>query len=525
MKRFDVCLLFLFISSLLFAQNNVFRKNVSKKIDYLLHVGDTITFFPSNPDFKGSFPTDYSCFYSLICLEKGIKPKYRFSVNGNNLTPKSEIEGHYFYVKKLPPADFDKKNKLAYSAILERITDHNQILLAYPSDLTKDMSIINSWMVIGESVGHYHEPNNLVIPYLPKWFIDEINLLEGKTLLLKQFYATDQEDYQMLKAANGETKAYRLSSYRPIEEGDSFIVGKLNFISLGVDLTYLQPYLSITDPRDKYMYRIPVCHFAGNSSKLYILRGEIENLPSRHFVEKGAYIASLKDKGPKMDTLIGRTYYYDNTNYFYADERRSLSNYIRLVDDLNTRYKIKDGYYKCIGFDYFPDKYSKSFFSYNAIFEDNTGVRFTFPAMYDFTKYGRLESSKDIIFSKIFVPKEVKEKIDLVNAKKEEELNRLEAKYGTDVGSSIYYGLCTEDRYAALCKKYGKKKAGLMAGCQYEVGWTYEEFCEIRKPYEKFECIHSYKSNYGTMEVYEYGYTPTYITFRNGKIESISNYY
>lgn len=524
MRRVDVLLFLIFMSFTLFAQSKrIFDRRASKNIDYLLHVGDTIRFFPSNPDYAGSFSQDYTCFYDIICLEKGIKPKYRFAANKQNFTPKTEIENAYFYVKELCSVEFVTKNKLAYSAVLERLSDHVQILFAFPQDLTKDISIINSWVVKGESLGYHQAINSLVIPYLPKWFIDEMNRLKGKTLLLKKYYDRDLEDYQMLQAANGESKANRLSSIlSKIREGDSFIVGKMNFISLGGDLTYQQPFLSITDPRDDYMYRIPVCHFAGNSNKLYIIRGEIENLPKRHFVEKESYIASLKEKEPRLDSLIGNTYYFDTNNYDYKDVRGNIRSRIRPVDSLDDYYTLNDGYYKCVGFDCFPDQYSKSFFSYCAIFEDNTGKRFTFPVSIENRSFGR---NDNMSFTKLFMPKTEKEERDRRKAQDDKELERLETKYGVEVGSSIFFGLCTEDRYASLCKKYGKKKAGLMASRKYEVGWTYTEFNEVRRPYEKFECIHSNKNKFGTIEVYKYGSTPTYIMFQNGRIESISNFY
>lgn len=522
MKRLGTLLLVLLISSISFAQYNQIRdRRLTKKVEYLFHVGDTIMFFPVNPDYNGQYNTDYPCFYDIICLDKGIKPKYRFAANKQKLTPKSEIENTYFCVKKICDGNFNKENKLAYSAVLERVSDHTQICFAFPSDLRKEKeSILNAWLYTPESIGYIRPKSSIVIPYLEKWFIDKMNSLEGKTLLLKKYYEKDMEDFLMLKFANDERKAERLVNVlSKIKEGDNFTAGKMKFISWGNKLVYSQPYLSITDPRDDYMYRVPVTHFAGNSNHLFIIKGEIEELPRRHFVEKETYIANLREKQPRQDSLIGRIFYFDTNNYYYKEVKGNIRSKIIPVDNQNELYNLTDGYYKCVGFDCFPDKYSMSFFTYCAILEDNTGKRFTFPASFEYKKYGRREY---INFTKAFMPKADKEEKDRKEAQDEANKKRLIAKYGEDVGFAIWVGKCTEERYAALCKKYGKKKAGWMARHIYDIGWTYNEFCEAKNPIVKFECIHTYENKYAYYEVYNYG--GTYITFKNSVIVSISDY-
>ena len=524
MKKMGILLLFVLLSNMSFGQADKIRdRRISKKAEYLFHVGDTIMFFPINPDYAGSYTTDYPCFYDIKCLESGIKSKYRFAANKQKLTPKSEIENAYFYVKKICDIEFNKKNKLAYSAILERINDHVQICLAFPSDLTKDKeSILNSWLVTPETYGIYRTVRaSIVIPYLEKWFIDSIKNLEGKELVFKQYYYRDQEDYGMLMLANGENKSNRLVNiYTPdVKVGTDLVAGKMDFISWDNKLVYSQPYLSVTNPADAYMFRIPVTHYAGNSNKLYVIKGEIENLVHRHFVEKNKYMASLKEKGPRMDSLIGKIYYFDTNEYYYKEVKGNIKRSIKPVDNHDELYTLANGYYKCVGFDYFPDKYSSSFYTYCAILEDEKGKRFTFPASFEYKKYG---TTQDIKFFKVFMSKEAKESEDRKKAKDESEKNRLIAKYGKDVGFAIWVGKCTEERYATLCKKYGKKKAGWMARRIYEVGWTYKEFCEARNPIVKFECIHTYETRYAYYEVYDYG--GTYITFKNSVIVSISDY-
>ena len=113
--------------------------------------------------------------------------------------------------------------------------------IAFPSDLRKEKeSILNAWLYTPESIGYIRPKSSIVIPYLEKWFIDKMNSLEGKTLLLKKYYEKDMEDFLMLKFANDERKAERLvSALSKIKEGDNFTAGKMKFISWGNKLVYL----------------------------------------------------------------------------------------------------------------------------------------------------------------------------------------------------------------------------------------------------------------------------------------------
>lgn len=129
---------------------------------------------------------------------------------------------------------------------------------------------------------------------------------------------------------------------------------------------------------------------------------------------------------------------------------------------------------------------------------------------------------QDIKFTKVFELKETYDAKKQAKADKEKEEKRLKAKYGEWLGVALSDGRCTEERYLSLCKKYGKKKAERMARRIYEVGWTYDEFCEAKNPIVKFECVHTYESRYAYYEVYNYG--GSYITFKNSVIVGISDY-
>ena len=521
MKRYWFLILVLFLTCFSYAQYKTTRdRRDIKNVDYLLHIGDTIKFFPVNPNFTGTFPTDYSCFYDIICLEKGVKPKYRFAINNQKLTPKSEIEDHYFYVKKFHSEEFKEKNNMAYFAILERISDHAQICLAFPKDLTKDISIINSWLVKGESVGNLRATNSLVIPYLPKWLIDKINSLEGETLLFKNYFLRDYEDYSMLKAVNGETKANNLSSTNGVPIGTEFLVGKMKFISCSSQMTYLQPYLSITNKSDDYLYRIPVSHYAGNSNNLYVIKGEIENLIQRHFVVKDEFLLDVRLKGERLDSLIGRVYHF-NDGYKYSKEKDKYTIETRYLDK-DKSYDLKESYYKCVGFDYFRPRQSKDlYYGQYVIFEDSIGQRFRFPVKITHRYYSQLEEYR---FTDIFEPKEIYDAKIMAKEKKEKEEKQLINKYGNLAGIAIAGGKCTEQRFKDLCKKYGKKKAEYMARGWFRVGWTFREVKEaIGKEY--FSCVYTHENKYDYWEVYKYNeYAPSYVTFKNSVVVSIDDY-
>ena len=525
MRKFGFLLLFVLLSRLLFAQYSTIKDyRAGKTIEYLFTIGDTIRFFPINPDYSGVYDTDYPCFYDIECMESGIKPKYRFAKNKKKLTPKSEIENSYFYVKSICGYEFKKKNGLFFGAILERLSDHAQLCIAIPADIKKEPkeSILNSW-IVNEKTGGTLSPkvlSSFVIPFMTKQFIDEVNRLEGKTMFLFQNYYRDREEYYMIKFADGESKSNRLSSTKDIRLGTEFVFGKMNFISWDTKLLYSQPFLTITKKDDAYMYRIPVTHFAGNCNILYSIRGKIENLPLLHFRDKEKYIAELKEKTPRMDSLIGRTYYFNSNNVYYKNEKEWVDREVTSIEDFQKAYDIKEGFYKCIGFDYFPRlSYLPPFYEYYPIFEDNMGNRFRFPLSFKSNKFGL---HQEIKFTELFEPEEKYYARIQAKADKEKEEERLKKKYGEWLGSALSDGRCSEERYLSLCKKYGKKKADWMARRIYDIGWTYKEFQESRNPIVKFECVHTYENKYAYYEVYDYG--GTYITFKNGVIVSKSDY-
>lgn len=122
------------------------------------------------------------------------------------------------------------------------------------------------------------------------------------------------------------------------------------------------------------MYRVPVSYFAGNSNILFVIRGMMENIATRHFMEKRPYIKNLREKGPKMDSLIGKTYYFNPNDVYYKNEKKSVDREVTFIEDLQKPYDIKEGFYKCVGFGYFPrPAYLLPFYDYYPIFEDNVG--------------------------------------------------------------------------------------------------------------------------------------------------------
>ena len=512
------------MSGISFAQSDRIKdKHINKNIDYLPNVGDTILFFPINPDYAGMYSTDYPCFYDAKCLDTGIKAKYRFAADNQKLTPKSEIENYYFRVNKLGTVDFNKKNKLAFSAVLERVNDHIQIILAFPADMSKEPkeSILNSWLVKNESLLQSRTARaNVVIPFLEKWFIDRINSLEGKTLLFKRYYLRNIEDYFMVKFVSGETKANNLSSTDGVPIGAEFIVNKMRFVSWDNQMVYSQPYLSLTNSSNAYLYRIPVTHYAGNSDKLYVIKGEIENLVQRHFVVKDDFLSDYRLNGTNLDSLIGREYYF-NGGYWYNKEKDKYTTETRYISK-DEPYNLKVGFYKCVGYDYFLPYHAEDlYYSQYVILEDSIGQHFRFPVEIIHKSY---PSSDRYKFTEIFEKKEIFDARIKKEADKAQKKKMYIAKYGNIVGEAIADGKCTEQRFKELCKKYGKNKAEYMARGWFRVGWTFREVKEaIGKEY--FECVYTHEDKYAYWAVYKHSeYTPSYVTFRNDVVISIDDY-
>lgn len=524
MKKIFTTILLTFLCYIALAQTTIYTDSRAyDKTEYLFSIGDTIMFFPFNPEYKGIYNPGYSCFYDIDCMEKGFKSKYRFATDKSKITPHSEIDDHFFYVKSINSASFNTEHKLYFSAVLERIKDHKLICIAYPSSLKKESkeSILHTWAVLDKSDSRYlWGRNSLVLPFLTKRFIDWLHSLEGKPVIMRSNYLKSNENYSMLEFANGESRVKKLNN---IGKSREFVVRRAQFLPLGNELYYSQPYVTIFDSIDMQTYSIPASHFVGNCNIRYVIRGEAKNLFDKHFLRSDILLARLKAESPKRDTLIGKLFYFDRNSYYYKKENKWIDKETSLLNN-NNLYSLTNGYYKCIGFDFFrkPDNFL-DYYSQYAIFEDSIGQHFRFPVTVLYKT--EWSSTQKIDFTKIFESKDEKEEKERHAIQKEENKKRLIAKYGEDVGFAIWVGKCTENRYNALCKKYGKKKAGWMARHIYDVGWTYEEFCEAKNPIVKLECVYTHENRYAYYEVYKYGdYSPTYITFKNNVIVSIDDY-
>lgn len=532
MKRLIILSIIIQISIIISSAQSsiVYDKRANQKTEYVFSAGDTIRFFPLNPSFKGSDSNRYTCFYDIRCLKHGIKAKYRFAANDNEFTPNGEIENSYFLVKSINDAEFNEKNKLHFSALLERLEDSSLVYFAFPKDLKKEPkeSVLHSW-VVTDLVNPYSSRTNtaLVIPFLTKKFIDIFVSLEGKKILFRDCYKEeDDTESHLLEFANGKVLAGDLLDRDCIYEiGHEFIANKFHFMSLGDKLNYSQPLFSVSDSISKKSYEIPVSYFAGNINRIYVIRGNTPNLLSKHFVDKEGYKSKLQlNDTMQYEHLIGKNFYFD-AGYTYEQARNFVFDETRSYKNPNYRYRLRKGFYKCLGFDYFqPVNSSYLNFKKYVIFEDSLEQKFIFPIVTDYRQYN--VHVKDIYFTEMFELESVKQEKDRIETEKNERLRQFVSKYGEDLGFALWVGKCSEERYLQLCKKYGKRKAGLMARQLYEVGWTFEEFCEAKSPNIKCECIYTHQDGFGYYEVYKYGHTShKYITFRNSVIISISDYY
>lgn len=531
MKRLLFFSILIQISIVTSAQSSIiYDKRANQKSEYVFSVGDTIQFFPLNPSFKETYSNKYTCFYDMRCLKHGVKSKYRFATNDGKYTPNDEIEHTYFLVKSINDAKFNEKNKLYFSAILERLEDRTLVYFAFPKDLKKEPkeSVLHSW-VVADSEGDYiiRKKTALVIPFLTKRVIDKYVTLEGKQLLFRNCYKEGDTESYMLEFANGKALAGDLMDRDCIYEiGHEFITNKFHFIPLGEKLNYSQPVLSISDSIRNKTYEIPVTYFAGNTNRLYVIRGNTPNLLSLYFVDKDSYKAKLQTKDTtQYEHFIGKRFYFD-AGYTYETASNFVSDETRSYYNPNYRYRLRKGFYKCVGFDYFQPVSNSNYLNFKkyVVFEDSLEQKFIFPVETDYRQYN--VHVKYIKFTEMFELESVKLEKDRKEAENNERLKQFVSKYGEDLGFALWVGKCSEERYKLLCKKYGKRKAGMMARQLYEIGWTYDEFCEAKKPNFKFECVYTYKDGYGYYEIYKYGYSSSkYITFKNSVIISISDYY
>lgn len=499
--------------------------------ELLFNAGDTISFFPFNDDYKGNYTKGYTCFYDIKSMDSGFKPKYRFKVDDNKMTPLDEIENNSFYVKSINTRDFNKKNKLYYSAILERISDRAEVCFAFPAGMKNEPqeSVLHSWIKFhNESSYNVYGKNCLVIPFHSKHLVDEMKRLEGRIIYLSKKYDIDAEDYLLLSSGNAEGQTKHLNS---LEIGHEFVAGKVIYIGTSNALIYSHLFLPIYDIQDSMRYYIPVTHFVGNCKSEVVMREKEENLFTKHFTDKENSLSYAKQRVADLDTLIGKTYYF-RYNYDYDKNKSYYNVETRCLDEKRSLYDLKYGYYKCVGLEWLhTSSWTESVYAYYAVLEDSAGIRFQFPATSIRVKYGDREypGHKDLkTFTDIFIPKAKQDDFlkrkAAEKAEVEEKIAKYEAKYhDKSLAIALAVGSCTEERYLMLRKKYGAKKAALMARKNYSIGWSYDEVREsIGNEY--FECVHTYENRLGYYERYQLRrYEPSFLTFKNGILISISN--
>lgn len=390
-------------------------------------------------------------------------------------------------------------------------------------------SVLHSWIKHhAESSFSMFGKDCLVIPYLTKHLLDEMKNLEGRIIYLSKKYDKDEEDYLLLQFANTEGRVKHLSS---TSVGHEFIAGKVTYLQTSNALIYSHLYIPIRDLEDSVTYNIPVTHFVGNCKSEVVMREKEENMFTKHFTDKEKSLSKARERVAELDTLIGKTYYF-GYNYDYDTNRSDYKVETLCLDDNRSRYNLTYGYYKCVGLEWLhTSSWTESVYAYYAILEDSVGTRFQFPARSMRVKFGNRDypDHRDLKgFTDIFIPKAKQDNFLRRKAAEEAEVDAMIAKYEAkykDKGLAIALavGSCKEERYLQLRKKYGAKKAALMARKLYEIGWSYEEVKEsIGNDY--FVCVHTYENQLGYYERYQHRkYEPTFLTFRNGTLISISD--
>lgn len=511
--KFIACCIF----ALTFMNVNVYGDRIRKyKVrSYIPIVGDTIAFYPLNSYYKGNIIQAYSCFYNSESAEKGFKDKFRFHPNANGLTPASEISDVYMRVEQVIPSYIYKKEKY-FAVNFTRIADGKQIILAIPYSMkgVPTNAIERTWL-------HKEYVPFFSIPFYTKSFLSYFKQMVNEEIIFYGTYKTDTELYDMLEFANKSYDVSNLNFYR----GKKYTILNMGFLSTSTKLVYPNLYCTIQDA-EKKIYYIPLTYFVGNAKLDYLMSAKMENLLDAHFkrsillenkiktlsqeCEEGKLIKKFSGKEVSLSWIEFRTSMFRD----YGFE-------IRKTTD-NTPYSIRNGNYKCLGFQYkIPYIKTNRDFELYAILKDSIGEQFYFPAI-NFNN-----GIIDYNFDNIFV---LKSEADAHERKMKSDANEIEAKikfytkkYGEKAANGIVYDGCSEERYLKLRKKYGAQKAGYMAMKQFKIGWTYEEVMEaVQDGY--FELLNTYENKYSYDEYYQYRkYYPRYVLFENGKVVSIND--
>lgn len=498
----------LFITLLLFT-----LRFVSYAQSHVPKVGDVITFYPASDNIKSTV-SGYDCFYNSESLIKDGKLKakqnFRFMANQFGLTPYSEIEGHTFIVKDkgIENPEAKKLEKKSYLVFFER-EDGFKVTLRIPFIWRDEDNQLTHAMVF--------KLNDNYCINIPYCLVKELQYLkdnfEKNDIIC---YTRGNLDNQKLKRNSFTNQMKHLGGFVPDNifdrDGTCYICEEVNFVNVE-GYYYKQPIVLC-----KYEERnitIPAFEFRGLGTLTYGIEYRMEDF----FEKRSDVFNHLADKKitKRMLSLLGKRLVYGRYGEYSKDDAGMITK-----SGSNVQYTLKPkSFYFCDSYDLYYDKgYGLSIC---AILRDSIDTKFQVPLrLFKFN-----ESEEQIKWDNLFILEddyvEHTRKYEEKEATIAKEAEKYTKKYGKEVGEKIAKGLCTEERYLNLRKRFGEKTSLKILKGKFEIGMTLEAVREsLRGQY--FEPTNTFDSAGGLYQQYQYlKYSPVYLMFRNGKLISILN--
>lgn len=490
--------------------------------------GKVIMFYPISDAIRNS-ANGYDCFYSTDDAYRNgkinCKPKLRFKKNEFNLTPYEEIEKHTFtvldyYIENKDSKKIEKKTCICF---LKR-DDGEKMFLRIPYICQQEDNIITRSFLI---------PRTTSID-IPCCYYDQ--------------YKYIKKDYQQQNVVNYPevTRSFNYENSKRNDLDKKLFTNHLSFLGNKLPKYFSKRYGTVFyceqvsfENVEGYAFKQPICRFRYNEGQLIVpmfdFRGSGEASYGSNYTVLQFFSNKEQLLNEKMANLNKRELSIVGDTLYYAQELKSKYSYETLRDALciqyrnsENTYKVKSNIpYKCTRID-LANEFAKDYScpSLYAILTDPSGteiqvplIKLAFKEKYDYDEMFKIASEE----------KARQEAWVLKNAKEQEELDEKIAKYtpkyGKEGAKVIAKGYCSEEDYAHWKKQYGERTAVMIAKGLYDVGFPKSAFyVAINKDYIKL--IASYSDQTGSYEVIQHReFNPKYVTFRNGKIISITDFY
>lgn len=499
---------------------------VRSQVAYIPNKGSVVMFYPVSDEVRQMTEGYDFAYYTNDAYKNGKiinKPKFRFKKNENDVTPFEEIENHTFTILDYIVENKDSKRyeKKAFICFLKR--DDGELLfiripyIAQPNDniITKSFCVQYDINMPCCDVESYK--------YIQNSFVNQeiVNYPEVERPISAENRVLDKKDKELFR---NHTKylGSELPEYFGKRYGTVMLCDDVSFLNI-----------------DGYVFKQPVCRFIIDNKKttlpMFDLRGAGKSSYGTNYTilqfftnKKQLLSEKMKELSEREFSIVGDTLFYAkeiDSKYSYGAFSDAM--YIKYRNSENT-YKVKSNIpYKCIGIDlanqlskYFPCPYL------NAILIDPDGTEIQVPfrvlafkEKYDYGEMFRI-ASEEKARNETRIKEKEKEQKEL-----DEKIAKYSTKYGREGAKVIAKGYCTEEDYVHWKKQYGERTAVMIAEGLYDVGFPKSAFyVAIKKDYIKL--IASYNDQSGSYEVIQHReFNPKYVTFRNGKIISITDFY